>query len=168
MAKKKHPGGRPTRYHQTYHPKLVELLARLGFSDQEAADYLGISKATFYNWRKKYKQFLDSIKKGKDSIDDQVENALAKKALGFREKAIKIFHYQGQIITKEYEEYYPPDVGAICFWLKNRRRDRWKDRWDVNVNGDFNVMNYDIPVTDEEKKEAIEQLKLFMRRDDEV
>ena len=25
----------------------------------------------------------------------------------------------------------PPDVGAQCFWLKNRQRDKWQDRPEV-------------------------------------
>ena len=36
-------------------------------------------------------------------MDIAVENALLKKALG-------------------------GDVGAICFWLKNRKPDKWRDR----------------------------------------
>ena len=26
----------------------------------------------------------------------------------------------------DYIEHYPPEVGAICFWLKNRRPDKWR------------------------------------------
>ncbi len=163
MAKKKHPGGRPpTRYNPNYHPLLIELLARQGCTDKEAAEKLGICKKTLDNWKIKHKEFLHSIKKGKNQIDDQVENALLRRALGFEKKAIKIFHYQGKVITHEYNAYYPPEVGACCFWLKNRRRDKWKDRWDINMSGGINLMEYDIPVPEEEMKEAQRQLRLFL------
>jgi hypothetical protein len=30
-----------------------------------------------------------------------------------------------------YVEYVPPDTTACIFWLKNRRKDLWRDRVDV-------------------------------------
>ena len=33
----------------------------------------------------------------------------------------------GKIVEHKYVEHYPPDTAAICFWLKNRRPDQWRD-----------------------------------------
>jgi hypothetical protein len=36
-----------------------------------------------------------------------------------------------------YTEHYPPDTTAAIFWLKNRRRNEWRDRQlDTNDDGE--------------------------------
>lgn len=124
--------GRPTKYNSKYHDKWGSALARLGYIDSEIAKEFGISESTITTWKAKYKSFSGALKKGKEEPDDRVENALFNRAIGFEKKAIKIFQYQGKIITKEYNEYYPPEVGAMCFWLKNRRPDKWRDKHEVH------------------------------------
>ena len=62
------------------------------------------------------------------AADDRVERSLYARATGYSYDAVKIFHTKdGKIIKVPYTEHVPPDVGAICFWLKNRRPDRWRD-----------------------------------------
>lgn len=87
--------------------------ARDGLSDEQIAHNIGISRDTLISWKKKYKQIADTLKENKATADYQVENALFKKAIGF---------------TDERGRYYPPDIAAQIFWLKNRRPDKWKDK----------------------------------------
>ena len=82
--------------------------ARDGLTDQQIAEKMGIGVRTLYEWKKKHPQFSQALKSGKEVVDYAVENALLKKALA-------------------------GDVGACCFWLKNRRPDKWKDRIDAAV-----------------------------------
>ena len=131
-TKAKGPGGRPTRYNNEFHPILVEAFARLKHTDEEMADRLGISVATFYNWRNKNIEFLEAINRGKIPTDDQVQSAFLKRALGFYVNEEKVFHYRGKIIRTTIRRYYPPDVAACFIWLKNRRSDQWKDRPESN------------------------------------
>ena len=77
--------------------------ARDGLTDEQIARKMGIGVRTLYEWKKKHPQFSQALKSGKEVVDYAVENALLKKALA-------------------------GDVGACCFWLKNRRPDKWKDR----------------------------------------
>lgn len=157
--------GRPSTYNNKLHPLIFELLARLGYTDKGAAKKLGISEKTYTNWKSKYsKELLPSIKRGKDSIDDQVESALCKRALGFEKEAVKLFQYQGKVIKEKYDEYYPPDVAACFIWLKNRRPEKWRDKKDVNVSGGFDVMKFDVPISKEEEEEARKQLRLFLKK----
>ena len=79
--------------------------ARDGMTDEQIAGKMGIGVRTLYEWKKKYPQFSQALKSGKEVVDYAVENALLKKALA-------------------------GDVGACCFWLKNRRPDKWKDKQD--------------------------------------
>lgn len=87
----------------------VQGWARDGLTDQQIAEKMGIGVRTLYEWKKKHPQFSQALKSGKEVVDYAVENALLKKALA-------------------------GDVGACCFWLKNRRPDKWKDRIDAAVS----------------------------------
>lgn len=61
----------------------IEGWARDGLSDEQIAKNIGISKQTFYDWKKKYSDFSDSLKKTKEIADREVENALFKSANGY-------------------------------------------------------------------------------------
>src|SRR5271156_4205245 len=49
----------------------------------------------------------------------------------------------------EYIEYYPPDTAAMCFWLKNRRPDRWRDVQQLDSQVGHYVIS-ERPMTEEE------------------
>lgn len=82
---------------------LLEGWARKGYRDKDIADRIGISVSTLYEWKNKYKEFSDALKKGKEVIDFEVENKLLELAL------------EGNIT-------------AIIFWLKNRMPEDWRDK----------------------------------------
>ena len=82
---------------------LLEGWARDGLTDEQIAHNIGISISTLNNWKNKYVEILESLKKGKEVVDYQVENALLNKALN-------------------------GDTTAQIFWLKNRRPDKWRDK----------------------------------------
>ncbi|MCC8128614.1 MAG: helix-turn-helix domain-containing protein [Clostridiales bacterium] len=82
---------------------LLEGWARDGLTDDEIAKKIGCSASTLYDWKSKYPEISEALKKGKEVVDYQVENALLTSALG-------------------------GNTTAQIFWLKNRRPDRWRDR----------------------------------------
>ncbi len=132
----KHPGGRPTKYNKNYHPLLAEYMARAGMTDVQIADKLGITKKTFYNWRTRHKEFLHSLKAGKNTPDDQVESALLKRALGYSHEEDKIFNANGKALVVPTIKHYPPDPTSMIFWLKNRRPETWRDKHEVHQTSD--------------------------------
>lgn len=104
---------------------------------------MGISTGTLYEYKLKFHEFSEALKRGKAPVDIQVENALLKRALGYEytERHIKrkVLGYEiknGQrvpILGKEsYEEVVTkqviPDTLAQIYWLKNRRPDKWRDK----------------------------------------
>lgn len=116
---------------------LLEGYAREGLTDEQIALKMGIGTSTYYRWQDEHREIKEAIKKGKAPVDIQVENALLKRALGYtatetieevyqagegREKKVLSSHIRK--ITRE----VPPDVGAIVFWLKNRKPGRWRDK----------------------------------------
>lgn len=114
---------------------LIEGWARDGLTDEQIAKNMGVSVKTLYNWKTAYLPILQALKKGKEVVDRQVENALFKKAVGYKYTEVikerKINPDTGEcelIVTKEVTKEIPPDVTACIFWLKNRRPDKWRDR----------------------------------------
>ena len=64
---------------------LLEAWARNGLTDEQIAGNMGINVRTLYNWKRKSIRIFQSLKVNKELADIEVENALRKKALGFRE-----------------------------------------------------------------------------------
>lgn len=84
---------------------LVEGWARDGLTDEQIANNLDLSSSTFYEYKNKYPEFSESLKKGKEIVDYEVENALLKNALN-------------------------GNITAQIFWLKNRKSDKWREKVD--------------------------------------
>ena len=110
---------------------LLKAWARDGLTDKQIAHNMGITPSTLYAWKDKYPEISESLKKGKEVVDIEVENALLKRAKGYAylEQKTEIDPLGKKTITKTVKQV-APDVGAAVFWLKNRRPDRWRDRVD--------------------------------------
>ena len=104
---------------------LLEGWARDGLTDEQIAKNIGINRTTLYDWKKKEINIADALKKGKEVIDFEVENALLKRALGYEYEEET---YENGILTKKVKKQVPPDTTAQIFWLKNRKPNNWKDR----------------------------------------
>ena len=61
----------------------IEGWARDGCTDKEIAANIGINPDTLYTWKKKFPILADTLKKGKDVVDRQVEKSLLQRALGY-------------------------------------------------------------------------------------
>ena len=75
---------------------------RNGLTDVEIAKNIGIGVRTLYDWRSKSPHIMQALKRGKETANFQVENALYKKAI------------EG-------------NVTAMIFYLKNNYRDKYTD-----------------------------------------
>lgn len=128
----------------------LEAYARDGLTDEQIAHNMGINPATLYEWKKKYHEISEALKKGKEVVDIQVENALLKRALGYSYKETKTEETaDGDKVTVTIKEVIP-DTTAQIFWLKNRRPDRWRDKQDIEHSGQIGgvtIVN-DIPKPD--------------------
>lgn len=82
---------------------LLKAWARDGLTDEQIANNMQISRSTLGEWKNKYSDISDALKKGKEVVDIEVENALYKLAID-------------------------GNITAIIFWLKNRKPDKWRDK----------------------------------------
>jgi transposase-like protein len=130
---------------------LLEAWARDGLTDEQIASKIGINRDTLYDWKKRFADISDALKKGKEVVDILVENALYKKTLGYKEtirkpiKCKKVEYADGkriseieEVIYATEEVYIPADTTAQIFWLKNRKPAEWREKQEIKVDGNIN------------------------------
>ena len=86
---------------------LLEGWARSGLTEEQIANNMGISRSTLWEWKKKETSISNALKRSKDIVDFEVENALLKNAM------------EG-------------NVTAQIFWLKNRKKADWREKIETN------------------------------------
>ena len=112
---------------------LLAAWARDGLTDEQISHNMGIRRSTLSEWKNKFPDISDALKKNKEIVDVEVENALLKRAKGyeFTEEKIEVeTNRHGQVVGRKVAQTVKqvvPDVGAAAMWLKNRRPDRWRD-----------------------------------------
>lgn len=86
---------------------LLEGWARDGLTYEQIANNMGIGLTTLKEWRQKEPTIQSTLKKGREVVDYEVENALLKNALD-------------------------GNVTAQIFWLKNRKKEQWREKIETN------------------------------------
>lgn len=94
---------------------LIEGWVRDGLTDEQIAHNIGIRRSTLSEWKKTFPDIADALKKTKEVVDRQVENALFKKAMS-------------------------GDTTALIFWLKNRRPQDWRDKRETQLSGNVQTV----------------------------
>lgn len=61
----------------------IEGWAKDGLTEEQIAGNMGIARSTLNEWKKKFPDISDTLKRAKEVVDRQVENALLKRALGY-------------------------------------------------------------------------------------
>jgi len=146
------------KYEDYVLPKLVliEAWARDGLTEEDISKKLNISYSSFRTYKNQHLALLTAIKKGREDLDVEVENAFIKKCFGYNvpvKKNIKVktveYNSQGYRVreTEEIrevfdEQHIPADTTNQIFYLKNRRGDRWRDKQETDIKfsqGDFEL-----------------------------
>lgn len=116
----------------------LEAWARDGLTDEQIAKNCGIGVRTLYTWKTVHQPIQQALKRGKELVDIEVENALFKRAMGYSYEEVTIERRNigkdedglifEMVETKRVTKEVQPDVTAQIFWLKNRKPDKWRDR----------------------------------------
>jgi hypothetical protein len=134
MAKR----GAKTKYKDSF-PERAQELAEKGLMDKDIFKQLGISKSSFYDYQKKFPEFSDFLKKGKETIDDNVDDASYIRAVGYdyeeqvTEVRISEDGTQHTTLVRTFKKHMPGDVTAQIFRLKNRRPKEWRDARNIEL-----------------------------------
>lgn len=131
----------------------IEGWARDGLTNEQIATNMGIVESTFYEWQNKYEELSEALKKGKEVVDREVENALLKRALGYEYEEVKIEEEEDGSIKKTVTtKRRAGDVTAQIFWLKNRKPYEWRDRKNLELEGAIETNPYKGLTTEELRK----------------
>lgn len=95
---------------------LLEGWARNGLTYEQIAKNMGIGLTSLKDWRKKEPAIDEALKKGREVVDFEVENALYKNAIN-------------------------GNVTAQIFWLKNRKPKEWREKIEISNNTQINKLD---------------------------
>lgn len=115
--------------------------AREGLTDDDIAKKCNIVRSTLSEWKKKYSDISDALKKGKEIADYGVEDSLFKNACGYDylEEIVstkkEVIYHEGKRVKEISEpvvvlikKHKPGETAAQIYWLKNRKSNIWRDK----------------------------------------
>ena len=145
--KDKAKAGQPTSYKSEY-AEQARQLCLLGATNPELAAFFKVATSTIDNWIAKKPEFLGALKEGRETADARVGERLYQRAMGYSHAEDKIFNNNGKALVVPTIKHYPPDTTACIFWLKNRQRDKWRDRLDHEHSGEVKITKIETTIVD--------------------
>lgn len=127
---------------------LLKAWAMDGLTDEQISKNIGINRTTLYEWKKKYPDINNALKKGKTIYDVEAEQNLHKVGQGYYVEEVETYITETNGVQtkriKKTKKWVPPNVTALIFWLKNRKPDVWMDRKakEIEVKNDGNLEKY--------------------------
>jgi transposase-like protein len=104
----KNPVGRPSKYDPNYGQQAIDFM-KDGYSVTALAGHIGVARSTIFEWAEQHQEFSDSLRKAQALAALWWENKLRDVAM-----------------TGE------GNVTAAIFGVKNRSREEWRDRHEVD------------------------------------
>ncbi|MEI5680491.1 MULTISPECIES: helix-turn-helix domain-containing protein [unclassified Mesorhizobium] len=130
--------GRPPKYKDTFAAQAAKLCG-LGATNADLADFFEVSIRTIERWTSEHEEFCRAVKEAKETANARVERSLYQRAVGYSFDSEKVFNDKGKILRAATREHCPPDTTAQIFWLKNRKPDEWRDKHEVEANGNLTI-----------------------------
>jgi hypothetical protein len=119
--------GRPTAF-KTEYCELARNYCLLGAVNDELAGFFGVAPRTIDNWVATIPDFEAAVREGRHVADARVAERLYARAMGYTYKGERTVLYRGEPRTVPHTVHYPPDIQACIFWLRNRRRQSWREK----------------------------------------
>lgn len=126
--------GRPSKLTDAITEQVAKI-AKLGATEREIAEIIGVDAATIWRWKEASEPFRNALKLGKSEPDDRVERSLFWRAVGYSHDDVDIRVVNGEVVITPIVKHYPPDTVACIFWLKNRRKEEWRQNPDDGGGG---------------------------------
>lgn len=119
-------GGRKNAYETLVKPRLAEIEKWIAEGQREVDVYnaLGVSRQSFYKYKREYSELADVIKKGRQKPIGELKNALFKRAIGFQYVETKeVEDSEGYKRTEKYVKSALPDPTSALILLKHWAKD---------------------------------------------
>lgn len=119
--------GRPNKYETHVKPRLKEIEQFCTYmTEKQIAETLGVAYSSFCEYKNKYPELLESLKKGRESLVLELRSTLIRKAKGFTYSEKKTIIESGSVVREEiYTKAALPDVAALNLLLKNYDKGNW-------------------------------------------
>lgn len=143
--------------------KFIPSLIENGFSMDDIAEMLGVSRDSLYKYKDIYKEFSDSFKK-RDEIGKRVENTFIKRLTGEYRTTREVYKKDnnkdsptyGQMVLELIEKYeLPLSEGAYKFYLSTIMPLKYKEGLTESKDED-NIIT--VKIVSAEDEERIKQL----------
>jgi hypothetical protein len=111
-----------------FRPEMVEQTRRLyllGQTDEEVANFFGVTPRTLYVWVTNRPEFREARELGKLDADGRVIESTFNRCHSHKVKLKKWMNTKEGPVEIEEEVHIPGDVKAQQFWLQNRHPDKW-------------------------------------------
>lgn len=112
---------------------LIEGWARDGLTYEQIARNMGVNKDTLNSWKKKYPVVSVALKKGRQVVIRELENALIKRAKGYEYEEIMHEQNKDGLSVRKTLKQVVPDTTALIFALKNMDPEHWRDRRESKI-----------------------------------
>lgn len=113
---------RPSKYESDVKPRFQEIKEwlKIGATDKEVAENLGINKATLCEYKKRFPEFNELIKSARKIPVQDIKAALFKRAIGFTYTEKKVIESEKNGRTVEtYTKAALPDPASAMILLKH-------------------------------------------------
>jgi hypothetical protein len=136
------------KYRPDYARHARKLGLLFGARVRDVAKFFDVTARTVDRWCALFPEFAAELAAGRSSADADVAAKLHERCLGYSHPSVKLFAHKVKdasggeeivITEKSFVEHYPPDVGAIEFWLTNRDPEGWKKRQQTTMDGQLTV-----------------------------
>lgn len=134
-------------YNNTFPERAATLIGKYTMSRTATAATLRIAYDTFRRWMVEHEEFRNAVLEAEEERDyGRVVKSLVKRAEGYdwwQVKEVALLDDDGKQMKAEDGTplwqskqrtlmHMAPDTGAICFYLKNKRPEEWKDRVEMD------------------------------------
>lgn len=151
--------------------KKIQILTLDGWTDEKIATFFDISISGLKAYKNKHPKLKVAIKGWKNLADAKVEKYLYKRAIGYKYNEITYeksnigglalmldnseidgIKHTDTAKTKIVVKSVIPDTNAQIFWLKNRQPEQWREKTELSLPGELNlVININTPKAEPEQ-----------------
>lgn len=113
--------GRRSKYKTHVEPRLEEVSKMaLTMTEEQIAACLGVGHTAFSEYKRKYPELTEALKKGRSELVKELKSTLIQKAKGFKYEEKKVVKEHGKVVREEITQKSAlPDLGSIHLLLKN-------------------------------------------------